>query len=67
MDLEDETFLSRLNISIGNKVIQAKVMDKKKVQEKYDDAVASGNLSAYDERKPDQPTLSVQIGNILPN
>lgn len=35
-----------MEISVGDRLIEAKVMEKEKANQKYDDAVASGHTAA---------------------
>ena len=64
--LKHEIQLSKFLISIGNKTIVSKVLEKEKAEEKYSDAIASGNtgfLSTFDES---YSNYTINIGNILP-
>ena len=64
--LKHEIQLSKFLISIGNKTIVSKVLEKEKAKEKYNDAIASGNtgfLSTFDES---YSNYTINIGNILP-
>ena len=49
--LEKETLLSNLSVSTDDKTIEAKVTEKGKAQEKYEDYIASGSIGVYSERK----------------
>ena len=40
---EENSVISKMKITVGDKVIEAKVTDKEEAEEKYDDAMASGN------------------------
>ena len=42
---EPNSIIGKMSISIGDRFIQAKVMEKYKAQQKYDDATAAGNFS----------------------
>ena len=56
-----------LVITIGEKTIEGKIMGKEKAEEKYDDAIASGNTAAklnYSEDTPD--LLRMMVGNLGP-
>jgi len=35
-----------MKVTVGDKTIEAKIMEKEKAQEKYDNAIASGNAAA---------------------
>ena len=57
--------LSKFIVSIEDKIIISKVMPKEKAEEKYNDAIASGNvgfMSKYEDNK----SYSVNIGNLAP-
>lgn len=63
---EEKSLVSRMVITIDDKTIEAKILEKEKAKEKYDDAIASGNSAALmNEAALDM--LSLQIGNLLPN
>ena len=49
--LDAETIFSKLVVTIDDKVIEAKVQEKEKAKEKYDDVIAGGNLGVLAERK----------------
>ena len=38
-----EQIIAGMKVSIGDKTIEANILEKEKAQDKYDDAVASGN------------------------
>jgi Ca-activated chloride channel family protein len=62
---EEKSLVSRMVVTIADKTIEAKILEKEKAKEKYDDAIAAGNSAALmNEASPE--TLSLQIGNILP-
>ena len=64
--LKPEIQLSKFVITIGNKIIISKVLEKGKAEEKYTDAIASGNtgfLSAFDESSKN---YTINVGNVLP-
>lgn len=60
------TILAKFEAIIDDKVIETKVIRKEKAQEKYEDAVASGNAAVLAERKKNQETMTVKLGNLLP-
>ena len=35
--------IGAMKVTVGDKTIEAKIMEKEKAKEKYDDAIASGN------------------------
>lgn len=53
-------------IEIGDKVIEGKIMEKQKAQEKYDDAIASGNTATLLNESEEKESLTLSMGNILP-
>ena len=64
--IKEEINLSKFVVTIGEKVVLSKVMEKEKAEEKYSDSIASGNqgfISRYDEQ---MKNYSVNIGNINP-
>lgn len=38
--------IAAMKVTVGDKTIEAKIMEKEKAQEKYDNAIASGNAAA---------------------
>ena len=65
--LEKTTLLAKFEAVIDDKVVETKVMEKEKAQEKYDDAVASGNAAVIAERsKKKEETMTLKLGNLLP-
>ena len=66
--LEKTTLLSKFEAIIDDKVVETKVVEKEKAKEKYEDAIASGNAAVMAERsKQKEETLTVKLGNLLPN
>ena len=64
--LKPEIQLSKFVITIGNKIIISKVLEKGKAEEKYTDTIASGNtgfLSTFDESSKN---YTINVGNVLP-
>lgn len=56
-----------MQITLGDKTIEAKVMEKEKAEEKYDDAIAAGNMAALlAEKNEDADMHEVNIGHVLP-
>ena len=47
-------------------MIVTKIVEKEKAQEKYEDAVASGNAAIMAERMSKEKTLVIKLGNLLP-
>ena len=64
---EIDYILSNLTIQIGDNIVEGKIMKKKKVQEKYEDAIAAGNTAVMAEEKEDEPdVVSLKVGNLVP-
>jgi len=65
--IEQQIAITNLQIFINGKTIIGKILDRTKAQEKYIDAIASGDsayLCEYDEN--DKDLLKFSIGNLLP-
>ena len=43
--VEKDHTLGKLNIQIGDDIIEGKILNKEKAEEKYEDAVAGGNTA----------------------
>lgn len=43
--VEKDHALGKLNIQIGDDIIEGKILNKEKAEEKYEDAVAGGNTA----------------------
>jgi len=54
-----------MKVMIGDKTIEANIMEKEKAQDKYDNAVSSGNQAAMMKEAKGE-FLELQIGNIKP-
>ena len=56
-----------MRVTVGDKTIEAKVMEKEKALEKYGDDVAAGHTAAVLQDCKDNVDLhQLDIGNILP-
>ena len=66
MPIHQEYGISKLVIQVGDNVIEGKILEKQKAQEKYDDAVASGHTAAIAQEDA-KNMMRLTIGNILPN
>jgi len=67
LPVDPDMVVNNLTIKIGDKEIEAKVMEKEKAQEKYDDAVSSGKaavMAQYSKKADD--IMQLNIGNVLP-
>ena len=58
--------LSKFVVTIDNKMIISKVLSKNKAEEKYNDAVSSGNVGFISRFEENYKTYSVNIGNLQP-
>ena len=64
--IKEEIQLSRFQVTINNKIVISKVLEKEKAKEKYNDSISDGNvgiLGSYDENSY---SYNVTIGNIKP-
>ena len=64
--LKPEIQLTKFVISIGDKTIISKVLPKEKAEEKYTDAIASGNTGILSTLDETGKSYTINIGNILP-
>jgi len=59
--------VTSLTIMIDDEVIEGKIMDKEKADEKYSDAIARGNTAFKMNNKDLQPDIiQMNVGNLLP-
>ena len=64
---DETTIITKMEIQVNEKVIEASIKEKKKAQNTYDDAVASGHTAALvKEDEEHTELLSLEIGTILP-
>ena len=64
---EDDAVISKMTIKLGEREINAKVIEAKKAQEKYDDAIAAGNQATLlQEDSKNQEMHQLEVGNVLP-
>jgi len=64
---EADSVISKMQLTVGNKTIQAKVMENEKAEQKYDDQIAKGNVAALLKKNKNSFDLhQIDIGNILP-
>ena len=59
---ENKSIISEMKLSVGEKTVEAKIMQNEKAQEKYDDAIAAGNAGAI--LKQGQDYHQIDLGNI---
>ena len=64
--ITDEISLSKFIITVDENVYISKVMEKEKAEEKYGDAISSGNAGLIASFNTDLQSYSVNIGNIEP-
>ena len=64
--IDKNTVIAKFEAVIDDRVVQTKVMEKETAQERFDDAVASGNTSVLAERKKKDEVMTVKLGNLLP-
>ena len=65
--LKHEIQLTKFIITIGNKAVISKVLSKEKANEKYTDAIASGNTGILSSFNETFSNYTINIGNVLPN
>ena len=66
--LKKEINFKKFSININGKKSVSKIFEKEKVEEKYSDAIASGNVGIFSKyNKEDSNSYSITIGNIEPN
>ena len=61
-----DTIISKLFITIGEKVIEARIMEKQKAEEKYSDAVAAGHSAVKMAESKKEEFYEIMIGNLQP-
>ena len=64
--IKEEINLTRFVVTIGDKIVLSRVMPKEKAEEKYNDAIASGNQGFISRYNEEMTNYSVDIGNINP-
>ena len=64
--IKEEINLTKFVVSIEDKIIISKVMPKEKAEEKYGDAMASGNMGFISTYKEEMKNYTVNIGNLNP-
>ena len=67
--MDPNTVLASFEAKIGDRVINTKVTEIESAKEAYDDAVAGGKAAvmAQKTKKKQEETLTVKLGNLLPN
>ena len=64
--IKEEINLNKFIIQIGEKIVQSKIMKKEKAEEKYDEAISSGNTGFLGEYDDEGKSYSINLGNISP-
>ena len=54
-------------VEIKDKIVKSKLITKEKAEEKYSDAIASGNTGIYSEYNKELDKYIIHLGNIEPN
>ena len=64
--IEKNTLLAKFEAVINDRVVETKVMRKERAQERYDDAVAGGNAAVFAKKSKKDDTMTIKLGNLLP-
>ena len=64
--IKEEINLSKFVVSMDDQIVLSKVMPKEKAEEKYNDAIASGNVGIISSYEQKENNYSVNIGNLKP-
>ena len=64
--IKEEISLSKFVVTIDDQIVLSKVMAKEKAEEKYSDAIASGNVGIISKYEESEKSYSVNIGNLKP-
>ncbi|CDW74212.1 UNKNOWN [Stylonychia lemnae] len=64
--VDQEYGVGKLIVQIDEKIIEGKILEKQKAQERYDDAVAAGHTAALAQEEEDKEEIKLIIGNLLP-
>ena len=66
--LRKEINFRKFTINIDGKKSFSKILEKEKAEEKYTDAIASGNVGIFSKYSEEEPnSYSITIGNVAPN
>lgn len=64
---EKKSIISKMQLTVGNKTVNAKIMENEKAEKTYDDNIAKGNMAVLLKKNKDSDELlEIDIGNILP-
>lgn len=59
--------MSKLVAKVGDKEVEAKIKDKERAKEVYDNAMAAGNAAVYAEKKAEEAeSMQIALGGIPP-
>ena len=65
--IDKETVMSRLSAKIGDREVEAKIKEKERAKEVYENAMAGGNAAVYAEKKKDGgESMRIALGGIPP-
>eukprot|EP00347_Sterkiella_histriomuscorum_P014103 403362158 len=64
---DPDIIVSKLQIELGDRIVEGKVMEKQQAREKYDDAIAGGNAAVLvQEKEKNKDLIEMTIGGINP-
>ena len=65
--IEEDIVMSKLVVKIGDKEVEAKIKEKERAKEIYDNAMAAGNAAIYAEKKIEgTQAMRIALGGIPP-
>ena len=65
--IDTNTVMSKLTAKIGDKEVEAKIKEKERAKEVYDNAMAGGNAAVYAEKKSEgSESMKIVLGGIPP-
>eukprot|EP00347_Sterkiella_histriomuscorum_P005979 403354535 len=65
---DPDIIVSKLQIELGDRIVEGKIMEKQQAREKYDDAIAGGNAAVLvQEKEKNKDLLEMTIGGINPD
>ena len=64
--IKEEIQLIRFQVTINNKIVISKVLEKEKAKEKYNDSISEGNVGILGSYEENSYSYNVTIGNIKP-
>ena len=63
---DQKIVVAGLKFQIGEKMVESKIQEKAKAQERYDDAISAGNAALLFENSDKEEFLKMTIGGIQP-